>query len=1058
MTRHQTLFLTLSALLLAFTSSTIKAAPLDEEQARLAAARFFSPSSSDSRLLTRGQQLTLRSQGHEDGYYIFDRPEGGCVFVADDDAIGYTILGFTDAGSFDVEELPTGLRDWLDQVTVLMSAVHEGKIKQQPQHVTRAQRIIVEPLIRTTWDQWEPYNGMCPMVNGKNCLTGCVATAMAQVMNYWRWPIHGYGSVSYYDGGSGQTLSQKLSSNVYDWSNMLSSYSNGYNTTQATAVAMLMRDCGFAVNMSYGTGGSYASISASTMQTFFHYSVAARDRYSESYSTEQWNQFIQRDLDEYRPVLYSGQGSQGGHEFILDGYDADNYYHVNWGWSGNQDGWFILTNLNGYNNKQSMINHLMPDYSQDGFFTYELSADSVLTIHGSGMMPKDYSMKTAPWREECDAIRKIVISDGITSITDMFGYSYSSEKNYYFSNLREVSLPEGLLLIGESAFSSSPLEDIKIPSTIVKMDYAFSGCCNLKSLHIPANVEEYKGQLNNVGQLTVATDNPWLTAKDNILYSKDGKTLLLIPEGLERVVVSETTEHIVADNLMNCGIPILAKCMKAPSLPNYIIEASTEYAVSKSGYLFIPCGATGFNTWQFYLPSGWTVLNYFDNKYVPDLKINWEMSADSILTISGWSSMKYEDYSYYKAPYFEQQGKVRKLIIGEGINSICVDAFWSYNNLTEIELPSTLRQIEAYGFGYSPITTITSLAFNAPALAEHVFEGLPKVGTLRVPQGSKYGSWIKALPTGWTVEYIDAAPFVTAWLHTGNQQRVSDINEWNKLLKQFPNAVGIVNQKMSEWAYLAYNLLIEDTVAGTYYCPFLQLSDLTSLKNYLSEAPRTGFYAPVTFTAIKGKYNRTLTSGYNSVCLPFALSDNQLPTKARMYSYSHYSPDRGDVVFTPQSLTVAGSPCFIICESGTNWQVNLADAVVNGQPSAANAHTQGTFVTTDAYQGIGYSPRTKDNIFAPLAQNLHPFRACILVSSNHAPAEIRIRLSDDTDTTNITEDQNATGISDISVDDDIMLIYSLSGQRITSPPQGQPYIIRHATTRGQVKNSIIVTR
>ena len=106
------------------------AEPLNEDEARDAAIAFFSPSASGHRLRAKARQLVLRSKGHDAGYYIFERPEGGVVFVADDDAIGRTVLGYTEEGSFDPEALPVGLQDWLRQVTVLMDAVHEGKIRQ----------------------------------------------------------------------------------------------------------------------------------------------------------------------------------------------------------------------------------------------------------------------------------------------------------------------------------------------------------------------------------------------------------------------------------------------------------------------------------------------------------------------------------------------------------------------------------------------------------------------------------------------------------------------------------------------------------------------------------------------------------------------------------------------------------------------------------------------------------------------------------------------------------------------------------------------------------------
>ena len=1036
MTAHNNIYKILTIIYLICFANTVRAESINEDQARQAVAAFFSSSSSGTRMRTKGQQLKLRSQGHEAGYYVFDRPEGGCVFVADDDAIGRTVLGYTDAGSYDAASLPAGLQDWLRQVEVLMAAVHEGKISNPQMPVTRAGSPVVEPLILTKWNQYAPYNSLCPVVNGQRCITGCVATAMAQVMYYWRWPAHGYGSVTYDDDGCHQTLSQNLSASHYDWDNMILNYSEwAYNSAEATAVATLMRDCGYAVHMHYTPQESGGGVSASIMQKYFHYGVTARDRSSDSYPEDMWHQFIRHDLDEHRPILYNGASSRGGHEFILDGYDTNGYYHVNWGWGGYQDGWFILTNLNGYNDGQGMISNLFPDDNEDNDFSYVLSADSVLTIKGSGIMPEEYKIKTAPWSDDCEAIRKIIISDGITSIVDEFGYCYREEDKrcLYFKNLKEVSLPEGLLKIGNDAFMDSQLSSVRIPSTVIIMDYAFGGSSQLKSLHLPASIEEYRDYSYGLEKLTIDENNPWLSVEDNILYSKDGKYLFFVPRRLERITIAETTEGIYDSEFLKLDIPIVSKCKKAPTLPKYVRDYP-QWAISESGYLFIPCGSTGYDNWQYYLPSGWTVMNYTDISYVPDFKISWRLSSDSILTLSGWGAMNAE-FEYQNPPYFKDRNKIKKIVIGEGIYSLAWAAFWNYYFAKDLELPSTLTNINSSSFGYSALTTITCQAKTAPTIGNDVFIGLPEKGTLRVPQGSNYTSWLNALPAGWNIEYIDPYPLATAYICTGEERQVFSIKEWDTLLGQYPNTIGIVTPKRTDWAYLTYNMLVEDTLSDTYRCPYLHLSDLTSMKSYLSEAPQTGFIPPVFFTVMKGEYTRALTSGYNTICLPFAISEDSLPQNCRIYTYSHYDPDKGDVIFNPQTRTEPGHACFVICESAVTLQSNLAGTTITTQPpSAEDDDTRGTYITTDDYQGKGYAPRSEDNIFAPLGQYLHPFRACLFINDPNAPSEVRIRLSDGNDT-------NGTYHIKASASQSLEQIYTLSGQRLVVPRKGQPYIV-----------------
>jgi len=1034
------------ALLLVFLLLSVTAAraeSLDEELARYAAAEFFSSSSKSTRIRAKGRQLVLRSNGHEKGYYIFDRPEGGVVFVADDDAIGRTVLGYTDNGSFDGGNIPPGLQDWLDQVALLMDAVHEGKISRTDVR-RKAGDVAVPQLIFTYWNQGAPYNELCPTKNGQKCLTGCVATAMAQVMRYWGWPKFGYGSVTYDDEGCGQRLSTDLSSHKYDWGNMLSDYSLGnYTTEQSTAVATLMRDCGYAVRMHYTPEASSASISAWTMQTYFNYGAAARDRHVSNYPEDMWHGYIRQDLQAGRPVLYNGQGSSDGHEFILDGFDTEGYYHINWGWGGWKDGWFMLTNLNGYNNDQWMINNLMPNYGSSpdddtpsgSDFSYTISTSGVLTIKGTGLMPKMYKLLTAPWLNKCEQVRKIVISEGITSVVEGFGYGEDDGgSQYMFSNLKEVVLPEGLLYIGASAFrGANKLTFVQLPSTLINANYAFLGCKGIKSLQLPRSLDEFQDQLPNLSELTVDEQNTCLCAKDNILYSKNGKHLLYIPQGLERIIIAETTEDIYDPFLFESEIPILSKCTTAPELPQYIFEDLRYYA-SPIDYIFVPHGSSGYDTWKSLLPSGWRIMTYTDATNLPDMKTTWTLD-DGTLTISGWRKQRYTDFGGENAPYYSDRDQIRKLVVGEGTLGLCWNGFWGYANMTEAEFPSTLSYLDGYCFTQSGLKTITCYARQAPTLYNSVFNGMPRNGTLRVPEGSDYSAWLSKLPSGWLVEYFTPEPLAVCHTYTGEPSTVDDLTGWETLRNQYPNVVGIVSPRYKDWAYLSYNMLQEDPEAeGGYRCPYFRLTDLSYNYATPSLAPATGFRSPVPFSITRGEYKRKLTAGYNTICLPFDISEDRLPNKeCNMYAYSYFDYEKGDAVFSPQSTTKAGHPCFITSKKSAEWLTDLSGMSITAlQPYAGDAAMRGTFVSTEEYQYIGYNPRTKDNIFAPLAMSLHPFRTCFIIDIPSAPEEVGIRLSDeaDRDATGIETADNRQQTTDNSS------IFNLAGQRIGKMKRG----------------------
>ena len=908
--RSRTLFALVVALLCV---GNVHAESLDEDEARAAAIAYFSPSATGHRLRAKARQLILRSKGHEAGYYIFDRPEGGVVFVADDDAIGRTVLGYTEQGSYDPEALPLAMQDWLRQITVLMTAVHEGKI-HETDVVRRAASKKIQ-LQLPLWNQGEPYNRLCPMSGDQRCITGCVATAMAEVMKYWQWPKHGYGYVSYHDNGCGQDLSQNLANNTYDWNNMLDSYrQGGYNDTQATAVATLMRDCGYAVHMHYTPRESAAGVSAATMQRYFHYSPLAKDRYSGNYSTDQWHDYLHEDLDAGRPVLYSGQSTksgEGGHEFVITGYDGDNLYYVNWGWGGSQNGWFTLTNLLNYNRDQCMINHLEPDYSEPVPFSYSINEEGVLKISGKGVMPEEYAMETAPWKELSSEIKKIVIGEGITSIVDDFGNFYENNRSYNFVNLEELVLPEGLLYIGQYAFSDTyHLTSVQIPSSVGCMDNAFRWSA-LTSLHLPKSLEEYTDYLPELQTISVDEENPKLTALDNILYSKDCRVIYLIPRGIERITIAETTEGILDGNVLAYGKPILSKALRAPTLQDYVLEYPQWY-VSDAGYLYIPYESTGYDSWRKLLPEGWKVLTYTDITRIPDD-------------------------------------------------------------------PSVLEQ---------------------------------------------YAS----------------EPLATCYLYTGEEKSVNNVDEWEQLLTDYPNAVAVVNPLRELWAYFTRNMLIAEAEGG-YRCPYFRLTDLTSDYATTAKAPQTGFAPPVAFTIEHGYYLRRLREGYNTVCMPFAVSEDALPDYCHMYAFSSFDRDKHDVLFTRQTTTAAGHPCFVTSETNVAWRVDLSGtAITTLQPSTEDGHIRGTFVSTDAYQRIGYNPRVNDNIFAPLEQYLHPFRACFLIDEPATAQPLRLRLVEDADGIGLMENGQWTiDNGQLTMDNDGF--YTLDGKRLAAPRKGQPFIM-----------------
>ena len=318
-------------------------------------------------------------------YYVFANGEDkGFTIVSGDDRMP-EVVGYSAQGTYDPDHLPANyvgfMKAYQETVEALLKGdaqVSGGLAEARQWRAERAGTAAVAPLLGgIKWNQRAPYNNMCPLYEGTNrSVTGCVATAMAQVMMYYQYPkelettIKAYNTQTY-----GIQIPEISSGATYDWDNMLPDYSKSdYNSAQADAVAKLMYHCGAAVKMDYGPS-SGANVTPAILATYFGYDAdLMQDLTRTVFTLQQWMTLIDNELKAKRPILYSGQSSDGGHEFVCDGSDGKGLYHINWGWGGYQDGYFDLTILqpqkggagsgsavDGYNRNCSMIIGITPD-------------------------------------------------------------------------------------------------------------------------------------------------------------------------------------------------------------------------------------------------------------------------------------------------------------------------------------------------------------------------------------------------------------------------------------------------------------------------------------------------------------------------------------------------------------------------------------------------------------------------------------------------------------------------------------------------------------------------
>lgn len=389
--------------------------PIDINRAQKAAIDFYqkivhsTPPSTPDCQLAFAQQISSKGNSVT-AYYIFNVGEG-FVIVSADDRID-PILGYSTQNPFNMEKAPSNVQHLLNEYQREIQCM-VGSNKEAPSRWDAYERTkgvladtIVAPLISTQWGQKTYYNDLCPAdTNGFNghTATGCVATAMAQVINYWEHPAIGNGefgyeaNFSYLGSGNYGYLYANFGATTYDYANMPDILDSNSTPEQIAAVATLIYHCGISIQMMYGPNGSGATdlFVPQSLCNYFRYEERPVVKSHSSYNTTTWNQLIKDELDVSAPVLLSGNDPEGGHEFVCDGYDSRDLFHINWGWNGDYDGFYHLSLLNpdeySFSSDQRAIVNIRPtvvgiETSNNGISIYpnpshnqvSISADNVI--------------------------------------------------------------------------------------------------------------------------------------------------------------------------------------------------------------------------------------------------------------------------------------------------------------------------------------------------------------------------------------------------------------------------------------------------------------------------------------------------------------------------------------------------------------------------------------------------------------------------------------------------------------------------------------------------------
>ncbi len=375
--------------------SSLTAGPVDQQKAQKVGTKFLSTTVLSQK--NANIQLDLVSVAADrdvTDYYVFNVSNGeGFVVIAGDDRVR-PILAYSTTGKYNPSDVADGFQYTLNGYREEIHYIREHNLAATPDIVAEWKRVsetgslnrggqtraVVGPLCQTLWHQNYPWNSQCPVSlpdtlgNGGHAFAGCVATAVGQVMKYWEWPAIGTGSHTYTPEGF-EPQSANFGETEYHFEQMPLNIDSTSSEEEIHYVAQLLHHIGVAVDMIYSGNGSgaYNFLIPDALRDYFRYSTDSLiinfgDLYPEwSYTNEEWAQMLKDGgLDEHLPIEYNGadDNGAGGHAFVCDGYDENDYFHFNWGWNGHDNAWCPIGALHttryDFNKGNSIICHIVP--------------------------------------------------------------------------------------------------------------------------------------------------------------------------------------------------------------------------------------------------------------------------------------------------------------------------------------------------------------------------------------------------------------------------------------------------------------------------------------------------------------------------------------------------------------------------------------------------------------------------------------------------------------------------------------------------------------------------
>ena len=628
------------------------ATPITAEQARLNALSTISSTNllkgtegmnlSLVHVMKNSRIITAQSMPQ---LYVFNIGDGdGFIIMSGDDA-AVPVLGYSEEGSFDPENIPINLQEWLEGYTFeIAMAQLNGYAGVQPVKVS-ADKHDISAMVKSKWGQRAPFNSQC-VFNGELCRSGCVALAMSQILYYWA--SIGRDGITF-RGGCTALPGYTTSSNHYevdslpalesfDWDHMTNTKPT--TTVAIAAIAQLQRYCGQSVNMDYTPTGSGAHTSAIVFHDCFGYCQGGYKIYESYSSAEVWSNRIYNELDRGNPVMMSGYGTVG-HAFVCDGYQkSTGKFHFNWGFVGSCDGWYAMDALTPGNYNFSESKSALIGVQPFGNLAYVLLSDDKKTAtfyyddqyglrSGSSYILKEYeNTTTRPWANT--AIERVVFDDSFANAkpTSTANWFYGLSNLTTVENLQNLDLSSVATM--QSMFRScTSLSSINISSldmTYVSSAYSmFDGCSNLVSITLPPSlkmIDDY--MFNNCKALKEITIPKGVTQivsnafqhcsslisvnipqgvtliGSNAFYYCTSLASVNIPEGVTTIGQNafERCNSLVTANLSSTVGSIGTRAFSCSSLVNVIVGFDVPFEISSTSFpyrsqanLYVPKGS-----------------------------------------------------------------------------------------------------------------------------------------------------------------------------------------------------------------------------------------------------------------------------------------------------------------------------------------------------------------------------------------------------------------------------------------------------------------------------------